>query len=218
MPIDALLKSPQVKTALTGFLGGAAGGALAGSLTRKKSAKKMLKAGGLVAIGGIALKAYQQYQQGSGGRQAPRNLLRQVGMEQHHEVAPASIAVQEQDFSVEPDDALLLLKSMVAAAHADGHISEVEQVTIWRHAASSGLAPEALHELESLLADPPGLTEIAGQARDLSTKMEVYAAAQLVVDDECSNGQSYLAMLARSLQLPTSLVSALNSEQSGVGH
>ena len=65
MPLDNLLKSPQAKTAMTGFLGGAAGGAVMSALTGKKSAKKLLKAGGLVALGGVAWSAYQKYRDGA---------------------------------------------------------------------------------------------------------------------------------------------------------
>ncbi|MFT4821426.1 MAG: uncharacterized membrane protein YebE (DUF533 family), partial [Candidatus Azotimanducaceae bacterium] len=61
MPFEALLNSAQGKTALTGALSGAAGGALVSALTGNKSAKKLLKAGGLIAVGGIAMKAWQVY-------------------------------------------------------------------------------------------------------------------------------------------------------------
>lgn len=54
MPINSLLKSDQAKNALTGFLGVATGGALVSAFTNNKSAKKLLKTGGLMALGGVA--------------------------------------------------------------------------------------------------------------------------------------------------------------------
>ena len=62
MPIDKLVKGISGNTAVTGALSGAAGGALVSALTGNKSAKKLLKAGGLVAVGGLAWQAYQSYQ------------------------------------------------------------------------------------------------------------------------------------------------------------
>ena len=59
---------------LGGFAGGAAGGALTSALMGKKGgkhAKTLLKVGGLAAVGGLAWKAYQSYQQTqSGGQQS----------------------------------------------------------------------------------------------------------------------------------------------------
>jgi uncharacterized membrane protein YebE (DUF533 family) len=51
---------------LTGLLGGAAGGALITAFANKKSARKLLKAGGLVALGGVAWHAYRSYKDGAG--------------------------------------------------------------------------------------------------------------------------------------------------------
>ena len=52
-----------------GFAGGLAGGALANALSGKKTRKvagSALQLGGMALVGGLAYKAWQNYQQGSG--------------------------------------------------------------------------------------------------------------------------------------------------------
>ena len=229
MPIDTLLKSTKTREVLTGFMSGAAGGALASSLTRKKSAKKMLKAGGLIALGGVAWHAYQRYQKGSttsdaGAGTGLSSLIKDVGMDQHPNVEQlvpnqdANATANAAEFEVTTDTALLMLKSMIAAAYADGQLTAAEQGAIWRQAAQSGLSPAALAELEGLLNNPPSQVEIVAQTRSLEEKIEAYCAAMLVVDEQCTAGQQYLASFATQLELPAGLVSALSQEQTDLAN
>jgi uncharacterized membrane protein YebE (DUF533 family) len=67
MPFDKLLSGIESNPALFGALGGAASGALVTAMLDKKSATTLVKAGGLVAVGGLAWFAYQRYKNGKSG-------------------------------------------------------------------------------------------------------------------------------------------------------
>ena len=62
MNLDNIVKN----LAGSGVLGGLAGGAVSGALMSNKKARKtagtLLKVGGVAALGGLAWKAYQDYQ------------------------------------------------------------------------------------------------------------------------------------------------------------
>src|SRR5262245_29595483 len=94
-------------------LGTGAGRALAGSA---------VKVGGLALIGGLAYKAYQNYQQGrpllTAGQSQPQALL----------AAPEGSGYEPG--AVTNESAALLVRAMIAAAAADGRIDEKEQQKI----------------------------------------------------------------------------------------
>ena len=199
MPIGKLLKHPQASTALTGALSGAAGGALVSAFTQKKSAKKLLKGAGLVAVGGLAWQAYQSYRQ-----------TRPVAAPTEPDIG----AITQQQFNavVAPEQAsssILVVQSMIAAAHADGHMTDAEQAQIWQHALESGLAADELESLQYLLSTPLPVDHLAAACSDMATKIEVYTAALLVIDGACDAGKHYLSCLAAALALPAPLVATL---------
>jgi uncharacterized membrane protein YebE (DUF533 family) len=109
------------------ILGTGAGRALAGSAARL---------GGLALIGGLAYKAYQNYQQGlpplTGGKTPPRQGL----------LAAPSGSGFEPD-AVTHDSALLYVRAMIAAAAADGRIDAAEQQKILGGLQQAGLNESA---------------------------------------------------------------------------
>ncbi len=199
MPIDKLLKNPQASTALTGALSGAAGGALVSAFTNKKSAKKLLKGAGLVAVGGMAWKAYQSYRSNNAPAQQEDPAITQREFEAV--VAPEAT-----------DTAPLILQAMIAAAHADGHLTAEEQQRIWQQALDQGLPTEQLETLQQQMQTPPSLEQLVASCPDLATKIEVYTASLLALDEHCAAGQAYLATLADGLGLPAPLVNTLHQQ------
>ena len=155
MDLNKVVNALGNSGAIGGFAGGVAGGALTGALMGKKGkkhAKTLLKAGGLAAVGGLAWKAYQSYQQGQqasaqqGSAQqasvsqgnALQSYAPQVGLprsaqpaalpQQAQPAVPLAAPVAERDFAVDPSNAaqgsrgLLLVRAMIAAANSDGHL------------------------------------------------------------------------------------------------
>ena len=198
MPIDKLLKNPNASTALTGALTGAAGGALVSAFTNKKSAKKLLKGAGLVAVGGMAWQAYQSYRNNNA---APKEA--------------AAITQQEFDAVVAPQEsstAPLILQAMIAAAHADAHLTAEEQQRIWQQALDQGLPADQLDTLQQQMQTPPSMQQLIAACPDMATKIEVYTASLLALDEHCAAGSAYLQTLADALALPAPLVDTLHQQ------
>ncbi len=200
MPIDKLLQSSNAQAALSGAVGGAAGGALISAFTNKKSAKKLLKAGGLVALGGVAWKAFQSYQN-------------KAAATQNTPAATPVPQLSQEQFESAPDNPRvnnLLLEAMIAAAYADGHLTDLEQRRIWQSAVDQGVPPAALAALQDMLNQPKPVAELVSQADDLATKIEVYTASLAVLDSQCAAGRAYLENLGGALELPAPLLQALH--------
>ena len=213
MAIDKILKELKTNPALTGALSGAASGALVSAFTKKKGAKKLLKGAGLLAVGGVAWKAWQSYQEGQKG--APAQVEKQVGPAQIEHVSQQSF---EAVVDAAPDhqaSTALVMQAMIAAAHADGHLSAGEQKLIWQQAVEAKLPAADLATLQDQLATPMPVPYFAAAAEDLETRIDVYTASLLVIDETCAEGAAHLQDLAAQLELPPPLVAALHERQSG---
>ena len=116
--------SPEM---VKGLAGGAALGGLAGILLGGKGAKKLaktaLKVGGTAALAGLAYKAYNDWQAAkSGSAPTPGN----------DRPPPAEGTAFLPAIPKARDDlSLSLLRAMIAAAKADGHIDGKEQQAIF---------------------------------------------------------------------------------------
>ncbi|MFT7246266.1 MAG: uncharacterized membrane protein YebE (DUF533 family) [Candidatus Azotimanducaceae bacterium] len=219
MPFDALLNSAQGKTALTGVLSGAAGGALISALTGNKSAKTLLKTGGLIAVGGIAMKAWQAYSNKGTDTSVAEAAVAPVPTPAPTIVSQPEIPVlspSQATANAHPtaDGLLLVLRSMISAAHADGHLSEQEQQKVWNKSVELGLPASELAVISEALHQPLHPAQIAVLATTLEAKIEVFTAAAIVIDDTCSAGQNYLDDLGKQLDLPVGLIGALKLQAS----
>lgn len=201
MALDKLLSGISKSSALTGALSGAAGGALVSALTNKKSAKKLLKAGGLVAVGGMAYKAYQSYRSGQAAETAqPAPEISQQKFTAHvAEDAPAHSTA-------------LVLQSMISAAHADHHLTDLEQQQIWQQALNLNLPAADLATLTEQLQQPATVQELAAAASSMELKIEMYTAAAIIIDESCEAGRQHLQTFATALALPPQLASALHAQ------
>ena len=208
---------------LSGLAGGLAGGTLAGALTSKKGrkmGKSVLKVGALAAVGGVAWKAYQAYSQRSHSphnAQHPANpqaAPRPAGA--RFETTPAAIP-QERFEAVAADvpdnpGQMLLLRAMISAAYADGHIDHAEKQRIFDQVEQMDLSTEDKALLFDELRHPMALNTLVRLIPDRETGIEVYAAALLAIDQSQAASIGYLRQLAGSLQLPDELVQSLHEE------
>ena len=202
MPFDKLLKSTHTSAALSGALGGVAGGTLVSAFANKKSARKLLKAGGLVALGGVAWQAYQKFQsQQQPGDQSPAQTI-----------GEADFVELETPGTTET----LMLKAMIAAGYADGHLSELERRRIWQRALDEKLPADALADLQSMLEAPVSIETLAAGAPDLKARIELYTASCLVIDPQCGDGAQHLQRLAAALEIPPGLIAALEENAAQV--
>jgi uncharacterized membrane protein YebE (DUF533 family) len=105
----------------------------------------------------------------------------------------------------EPDlgdaKALLLIRAMIAAANADGHISPDEQRRILDSLDAAQAEAEDRRIVEAELRAPRPLDEIVRDVRDPETAEQVYLASELAVRGGSEVDRQYLAYLASRLGL-----------------
>ncbi|QDZ02756.1 DUF533 domain-containing protein [Nitratireductor mangrovi] len=173
------------------LLGTGAGRALTGTA---------LKVGGLAAVAGLAYKAYQNYRGGgepdAEAARDPELLPPPVDSGFRPEEAPQG----------ETEFALSLVRAMIAAARADGHIDQEERGRIADRLKLSGVGAEAEAFLVSELKNPVDLDALVSAARTEAQRVELYTASRLAIEPESRAERGYLDMLAGRLQLPDALV------------
>jgi uncharacterized membrane protein YebE (DUF533 family) len=197
---EMIAKNPTAAGALAGVLGGI----LLGTKTGRGVTWDAAKLGGLVLVGGLAYKAYQNYQQGkpvldSGSAPAP---------------APSGSGFEADRQS--NDDALLYLRAMIAAAAADGVVDADERERIIGGLQRIGIDSEAAKFLDVEFARPASPAELAAQARSAETKAQVYTAARMTIDPDRPAERHWLANLAGALGLDPGLVAHIDAEVGAV--
>lgn len=103
--------------------------------------------------------------------------------------------------SISEDTALLLLRGMIAAANADGTITQDERSRILQELERAGADDQdrrtMMHELDA----PKPLHTLVGQIHDEETALEFYLASRAAVDAESPAHRDYLQNLRRRLDL-----------------
>ncbi len=215
----------QIEGLAKGNLGGVAGGAIAGTLASilmgkgKKSlpiSDGALKLGGLAILGGLAYKAWQNYQE----KQAAPAPQPQAGPVQ---IAPPP---QQTDFAPHnPADeqhfGQLLVRSMIAAARSDGRIDGAEIAKIREAIKAAGGDGDEQTFLIDNLGRADDLDAIAAEARGPELSSEVWLAARLTIEPDTPAEQAFLRSFAQKLGLDAGLVAhleatAAQAKQSGV--
>jgi uncharacterized membrane protein YebE (DUF533 family) len=127
--------------------------------------------------------------------------------------------ISEQRFEAAVDneqgnDALLIIRAMIAAASADGHLDRDEQDRVFREAQKLDLAAQEKAMLFDEMQKPLSLPEIVGQVTKPEVAVEVYAASLIAVDETHDDARAWLSSLALALDLPAELVSSIHAEVS----
>ena len=162
-----------------------------------------MQVGAVAAIGALAYKAYQNYQQGRPiVPPGVRNVLPSQMKDPTAELRlDAFVPPPTQTDAV----ARLLLKSMIAAAAADGHFDANEMHRIRNQLRASNLTEEDKRYMDSSLSQPASISEIANEAVTLALGMEVYMAARLVIELDSQAEHQWLNTLATELKLEPDL-------------
>jgi uncharacterized membrane protein YebE (DUF533 family) len=185
------------------FAGGAVAGGLLGMLLGggRRHGGGLLGYGGAAALGALALQAYQNYQrQQAGGAPAPGNFLADA-------LPHASPAADGSPFE------LVLVRAMVGAAKADGHIDAAEQRRLFAEVERLGLDAEAKAYIFDLLREDVDLYDLASAATTAEQRAEIYLAARLAIDVDEPAERAYLDALAARLGLPAELRATLDGTQ-----
>lgn len=199
---------------LNSFGGGAAVGGVLGLLLGGKKVRKMaggaLGYGGAAVLGALALKAYQNYQQGKSVQPAApfsQNELAQVAQSGLPHALPAADGSPFE---------LLLMRAMVGAAKSDGHVDAQEQQHLFEQVERLGLDAEAKAAVFDLLAKPLDLSSLDASVGNEAQRAEIYLAARLATDGNHPGERAYLDALAARLQLPAPLRAHLESQVAAV--
>lgn len=158
-----------------------------------------LKLGGIAAVGGLAYKAWQNYKNGGKPEDAAKDpeLLPPPEDTSFH---PSQAPQGEAEF------ALTLVRAMIAAANADGHIDDEERKKIADKLSLSGIDAEAEQFLNAEVAKPLSIDELVAAAQTDAQKLELYTASRLTIDPNTRVERGYLDLLAGRLKLPDALV------------
>lgn len=161
---------------------------LLGTSGGRKLTGTAIKLGGLAALGAAAYSGYQSWRGDN---------------------EPEVVAMPENS----EQNSLLIIKTMVAAANADGRVDDDEQNTIKHEILEMHLADEVAESLEHVIDNPLSAQELAQQVDDPVLASEVYLAARLLIDEHSSLPEKmFLEDLVVALGLSHALCAELDRQ------
>lgn len=192
-----------------GFMRGAAAGGLLGLLLGGKGVRKMaggaLGYGGAAVVGALALKAYQNYQQ--------KKAAAPVSMTPEQFAALSADALPHDQPAADGGAfQLVLIRAMVGAAKADGHVDAAEQQRLFGEVERMGLDGQAKAYVFDLLSQPVDMGSITNAVATPEQGAEVYLASRMAIDPDVPSERVYLDALASRLNLPPELRSHLDAQ------
>lgn len=208
------------------MLGGALGGALGGDRGRKKYKSRGGIGGALGGIGtgqkaalglgalGVAMAAWEHYKGQSASTTTPAPAaqpLPAMSPPPPPPPAPAAMMAPPAAPNALVPEALLVIRSMIAAAAADGLIDGNEREAILGRAQDAGLDADNLAALRQELAQPLSMPELLAQT-PAHLAAEVYAAALITISVDTEAERRWMQRLAEGLKLDDSQRAELDAQ------
>ncbi|MDX1269660.1 MAG: tellurite resistance TerB family protein, partial [Oceanisphaera sp.] len=109
-----------------------------------------------------------------------------------------------------------ILRAVIGAAKADGHIDDKERALIDGEIEKLSGDAEMTRWFDQELRKPLDPAEVARAATTPEIGAEMYLASLLVVDDQNYMEKAYLGELARQLRLDPALVQELDNQVAGM--
>ncbi|MFK7858425.1 MAG: tellurite resistance TerB family protein [Granulosicoccus sp.] len=211
-------RTAMLKGLGTGALAAGAVALLFGSKGTRKFAKKAVKLGGTAAIGGLAYKAFTQWQAAQ-----QQGAVNAGATGRATQIMPGSTSGKMLDLDqFEPGTPIAdltdvqatvrseaIVQAMISAARADGHVDDAEMAMIEQQINSLGLEKDISAFLLAELNKPVDVNSIAALADTPETAAELYLASALVVDIDSPSERIYLDHLATALNLDAQMVAHL---------
>lgn len=202
--------SDNLGTLATGALGGGVIGLLLGSKGVRKFGGTALGYGGAALLGGLAYKAWQDWSAKRAPTPAP--------VEQGPTLPPRSpFDLETQSAAGGGDARVAVVRAMIAAAKADGHIDAAEQRALFDRIGQLGLATEEKAFIMDELAKPLDVAAVAALAATPEQAAEIWLASRLAIDPDDPREKAYLDDLAARLKLPEGLAAHLEAQAASVG-
>lgn len=189
-----------------GLSGGVAGGVAAGAITSlllgskagREFAGEALKLGAAAALGGLAYRAYSNYTTGQ-----------PVGADTSAQSVPSVTPSPLPAATPANDQALLLVRAMIAAALSDGVLDDAERTVIVGRLVAAGITAEEQRFLDAEMARPLSPAQFAAAAGTPEQRAEIYLASAIAIDADTDAERAYLKYLAATLQLDGKLIAHL---------
>lgn len=179
---DTMMKGAAIGAGAAGVLA-----LLLGTGAGRSVAGTAVKLGSLAAVGGLAYQMYNKWQAGD---------FNNDGAE------PAQLTDQTPKLSADA-----LLKAMIAAAKADGHIDDDEQALIREKLADFDLDVDVNELILQEVMNPLSVDDVAALAGDdKAAAIEIYLVSSMMVDGTKTAEVNYLKDLQTALGLPDEVV------------
>jgi uncharacterized membrane protein YebE (DUF533 family) len=202
----------QATNALSGFGGGALTGGLAGLLLGSKGGRALvgntLAYGGMAVAGALAYRAYQNWQAGKAVPSASDASAPLLPPPSDTPFNPTGEAEQQTR-------GRHLLRAMISAAKADGHVDAKEQANIFAQMDRLNVSAEDKVFVMDELRKPLDVDAVARAARTPEEAAELYTVSLLAIDVDNPSERGYLALLAARLGLDDKLVAHLHASVEG---
>lgn len=198
--MDEVKRYMQENKLGTGAALGGLGALILGTQTGRSIATSAAKIGALALIGGLAYKAYQNYNQG-------RPLI--TDRSEVPVAAPSGSGFDEASLS--SDATVNCIRAMIAAAAADGRLDATEQQRIIGSLKGEGLDAQAEEFLAKELNSPATVDDLIGRSTSREEDIQVYTAARIAIDPDTDAEQRFLAALGKRLGLEDELVQHINA-------
>jgi len=192
VPVDPAARKAMLDGAKKGAIGAGVLTILLGTGAGRKLTGTALKLGSVAAVGGLAYKAFQSWQGVHAGKSAEEN-----------------DSVDQLEGQAAEDRSLVLLRAMIAAAKADGHINASELDSIQKQLSTMSLDKDTLEFLQAELTKPLNPADIAAAADSPSAAAEIYLVSRIIISETNAQEKAYLAELAKHLNLKDTLVAEL---------
>lgn len=190
--IEMLTQNPAAGAAMGGLAGSVLGNVLTG---RGGGGKKLLKYGGLAAIGYVAYQAWQKNQAQKAGGVAAAPTVPPVA------AAAALPAPFDLEASANASNALRVIQAMVAASKADGVVDATERDRVFDKLREANLPQQDQDEVLRLLTQPMDMDAVVRGVDSRELALEIYAASVFAVSPASRAERAYLDLLAARLGL-----------------
>lgn len=194
-----------------GLAGGAAAAGVIGLLLGGKKARKLAGGavgyGGAAVLGALAYRAFQTWQEGKTASPAslPAPTQAEIAATDPR-FLPNQTAADGRPFGI------ALVRAMVAAAKADGHMDGGEQQAIFAAVERAGLDAEAKAALFDAMNAPADPATIAALAATPQQAAELWLSARLAIEPDQPAERAFLDALGHRLGLEPGLRLTLERE------
>ncbi len=195
VPEDPAMRESMLNGAGKGALAASALAILLGTGAGRKLTGTTLKLGSLAAIGTVAYKAFQNWQDQQSGQ-----------------IENAGKPVNQLTGDAGEKRSKALFKAMIASAKADGHIDEQEKEMIVQHATKLGLDSSVAQLITEELTKPIDIIDVAAGADSPEAAAEIYLLSRIILNVDNDAELQYLDRLAKALDLAPDLIAELDKQ------